>query len=388
MKKGIIVCMLLLGIGVHSFGEGIKFYKGSWEEVLVEARKQGKPIFVDFYATWCGPCIRLSKEVFTQDAVGNFFNEHVISFKVDAEKEELSLVEEVGLDAYPTLVFFNADGKVVKKHVGYIEEEALVSLARQVSSYKSLKQAVLSGKANRMEVISYLSMSKEDDPDTFQELAPALVASFSLDDLKQAEAWNMYTACVSDITSKDFDKALTYAEELYVVHDNYIDFVSEQMTGYMTKIVEANDVSGISTYAKNMERLFNALMEEEKPFEYYELMASTEFYLQREDILTYASYLMKWVDGYFLEDWEKLSENARELSSQSKDRLHQEKALSWAKSAVRLERNINSVYILALVYENIGQKSNALKTAKELLTFDLDEENRDFVKEYIEHLKN
>jgi thiol-disulfide isomerase/thioredoxin len=388
MKKRIIVCMLLLGIGMQSYGEGIKFFKGTWEEVLVEASKQGKPIFVDFYATWCGPCIRLSKEVFTQDAVGNFFNENVISFKVDAEKEELTLVEEVGLDAYPTLVFFNAEGKVVKKHVGYIEEEALVGLARQVSSYKNLKQTVLSGKASRMEMISYLSMAKDDDAVTFQELAPALVASFSVEDLKQPEAWAMYTACVSDVTSKDFDKALTYAGELYAAHGNYIDFVSEQMTGYMTKIVEANDIDGISIYAKNMERLFNALMEEQKSFEYYELMASTEFYLQREDITRYASYLIKWVDTYFLEDWEKLSENARELSSQSTNKTHQEKALSWAKEAVKLERNVNSVYVLAVVYENIGQKSNALKTAKELLAFDLDEENRDFVKEYIEHLKN
>ena len=45
--------------------EGIAFFKGTWQEVLEQAKKENKLIFMDCYTSWCGPCKMLAKEVFT-----------------------------------------------------------------------------------------------------------------------------------------------------------------------------------------------------------------------------------------------------------------------------------------------------------------------------------
>ena len=57
---------------------GISFFKGTFEEALVKAKQENKPLFVDFYAVWCVPCKKMAKTVFTQEAVGKYFNEHLM----------------------------------------------------------------------------------------------------------------------------------------------------------------------------------------------------------------------------------------------------------------------------------------------------------------------
>ncbi|MEO8861358.1 MAG: thioredoxin family protein, partial [Ginsengibacter sp.] len=36
--------------------EGLNFFEGTWKEAVQKARDENKPIFLDIYATWCGPC--------------------------------------------------------------------------------------------------------------------------------------------------------------------------------------------------------------------------------------------------------------------------------------------------------------------------------------------
>ena len=86
MKKivsTLAVSLLLLSAVI---GQGIEFFHGSWEEALAEAKKQEKPIFVDAFTTWCGPCKMMSRSVFTEEEVGTFFNENFISLKIDMIK--------------------------------------------------------------------------------------------------------------------------------------------------------------------------------------------------------------------------------------------------------------------------------------------------------------
>ena len=67
---------------------GIRFFEGSWEQALAEAKSTGKPIFMDCYTSWCGPCKQLATEIFPQKIVGDFMNSKFVNVKYDMEKEE------------------------------------------------------------------------------------------------------------------------------------------------------------------------------------------------------------------------------------------------------------------------------------------------------------
>ncbi len=93
--------------------------KKTYTEVLEIAKIAGKPILIDFYTTWCAPCKWLEKDVFELPQVYEYYNENIISFKVNAEDfDNVALAEQYGVKAYPTLVFLTQNGVVVRKHEG------------------------------------------------------------------------------------------------------------------------------------------------------------------------------------------------------------------------------------------------------------------------------
>ncbi|PWJ59860.1 thioredoxin-like protein [Dyadobacter jejuensis] len=112
---------------------GIVFEKGDWASILKKAKASKKIIFFDAYTTWCGPCKLLQKNVFTRKDVAEVFNKDFINVKFDMESGEgLMLAEKYPLQGYPTLMFIDPDGKVVKEVLGYQKAEYLIKVAKQV----------------------------------------------------------------------------------------------------------------------------------------------------------------------------------------------------------------------------------------------------------------
>ncbi len=99
--------------------QGIEFFHGSFNEALEESKKTGKPIFMDAFAKWCGPCKRMAATTFKDEAVGVFFNKNFINLKMDYEESEgVSLRSKYPVSAYPTLMFIDNKGEIVHKVVG------------------------------------------------------------------------------------------------------------------------------------------------------------------------------------------------------------------------------------------------------------------------------
>ena len=111
--------------------EGIT--EASWKEVLKKAKAEKKVIFLDAYASWCQPCKMLQKQVFTKKAVGDFYNDKFINVKMDMEKGEGPALSQVyPLEAYPTLLFIDGNGRVLKKVLGYQSPENLISIGKSI----------------------------------------------------------------------------------------------------------------------------------------------------------------------------------------------------------------------------------------------------------------
>ena len=86
------------------------------EEVL----KSDKPVLVDFWATWCGPCRMLAPTV---AAIAEEKAAVLKVGKVDVDQEP-ELARRFGIMSIPTLILFK-DGQAVKQTMGYQPKEAL-----------------------------------------------------------------------------------------------------------------------------------------------------------------------------------------------------------------------------------------------------------------------
>ena len=131
MKK--IIPFLFLVISTALFSQdGIKFGKQSFAKTLEQAKKENKLIFLDAFASWCGPCKLLDKNVFPKKEVGDYFNANFLNLHIDMEKGEgIEIAKKYSIYSYPTLLFIDGDGKVVYKAAGYMSPQELISIAKE-----------------------------------------------------------------------------------------------------------------------------------------------------------------------------------------------------------------------------------------------------------------
>ena len=107
----------------------------TWETDLKKAsstaKESGKYMLLDFSGSdWCGWCIRLEKEVFSQKAFKDFAEENLVCVLVDfpsakvqskeLKQQNMDLAEEYDVKGYPTIIILSPDGKPVAK-TGYLQ---------------------------------------------------------------------------------------------------------------------------------------------------------------------------------------------------------------------------------------------------------------------------
>jgi len=111
---------------------GIQFIEEDWEQALKTAKDKEKLIFLDIYATWCGPCKMLKQYTFTDSSVGEFFNKNFVNVSVDGEKGAgPQLAQQYAIEGYPTLIVADETGKPVLITAGYIPTDVLMQFAKE-----------------------------------------------------------------------------------------------------------------------------------------------------------------------------------------------------------------------------------------------------------------
>lgn len=145
MKTILFMGLLVLVVfGIYSFKNpkvnfkedtvgGIQFFEGTIQEALEKAKKENKPVFIDIYATWCGPCKMLKKNTFSDKEVGDYYNTNFINIAIDSEtKEGRELVDKYRIEGYPTLLILDKNGKQIAKQVGFVEPRILINFGKRI----------------------------------------------------------------------------------------------------------------------------------------------------------------------------------------------------------------------------------------------------------------
>jgi thioredoxin 1 len=92
---------------------------GNFEEVVMQSEK---PVILDFWAVWCGPCRMIAPHV--EDIYKEFKDQAVVG-KVDVDSNP-EISDKFGIRNIPTVLFLK-NGKVVDKQVGACPKQTLVN---------------------------------------------------------------------------------------------------------------------------------------------------------------------------------------------------------------------------------------------------------------------
>lgn len=126
MKAIAILAALLVLSASASAGDG---WTDNYEEAKAQAKAENRFILLDFTGSdWCGWCIKLDKEVFSQSEFKKYADENLVCVTVDfpnrssisgkTRKQNEELKSEFGIRGYPTIILLDPDGKKVAQ-TGY-----------------------------------------------------------------------------------------------------------------------------------------------------------------------------------------------------------------------------------------------------------------------------
>ncbi len=88
-----------------------------------EVLKSEKPVLVDFYAVWCGPCSMMAPVV---DEIAEEMSDKVVVGKVNVD-ESKEIAMNYGIRNIPTFLFFK-NGEIAEKIVGAVDKSEIVAI--------------------------------------------------------------------------------------------------------------------------------------------------------------------------------------------------------------------------------------------------------------------
>jgi len=95
------------------------------KEFEQEVLKNSKPVLVDFYADWCGPCKMVAPVL---EKIGREHTEfEIVKVNVD-ENQDLAI--KYGVMSIPTMIVFK-DGEAIDGMVGFSDEEAIINMIKK-----------------------------------------------------------------------------------------------------------------------------------------------------------------------------------------------------------------------------------------------------------------
>ncbi len=355
----IFVCMSTLTFAEDT---GMQFENGaSWQQILDKAKKENKFIFLDAYASWCGPCKWMAKEVFPKPEVGAALNPNYVNAKIDMEKGEgIELAKKYNVRSYPTYLFFDANGELVHRSLGSMPAADFITLCNNTldpeMQFITLKKKYESGVRDTAFLRNFVENANNAQDESAQ---PALK------DYLQQTNYNLSPdniRLISLLTNSIHDTG--YA----ILQDNKTLFYEtlgiKNVDNQIEELVwiEAKKASKKGTDKEAFKKIIQQYLPEKTEI----LCAEFELSLLKR-AANWKAYLPKalaFADKFCKNDFERLNSIAGTLWENYKDKTTLGKALQFALRSVELNSNFDNNDTVARLYQKLNNKSSAKKYAE------------------------
>lgn len=276
MKKTFTSILLGLTLATGAVTAQTNFRSIDFNEALKQSQAENKLVFIDFYTDWCGPCRKMSKEVFPQKQVGDYFNAQFVCIKLNAEKEGKELAQKFEVKAYPTFIIADQQGNAKATITGAFPADAFVAKVKNElnpeMTPERMKQRYESGERTPELVDAYaMSFMEQKKMDEGYKIIDDYFNSLS-DKQKLAPenlfVFTRYTFDVSDpkcqFWTKNVEKADSKTKEIALAHLQklYHSATSTYLSGYVFAENKFNEAE----YQQLKQDIYSLKLDQKYPF--------------------------------------------------------------------------------------------------------------------------
>ncbi len=367
MKK--ILSTVLMGLAIFVFGQqNINFQDLSFKDLLAKAKKENKIVFIDAYASWCGPCKLMEKNIFTTKSVSDYYNTNFVNAHFDMEKGEgRDIAAKFSVRSYPTYLFLNGNGDLVHQDVGYTEESQFVELGKTANNPNnkkgSLKERFEKGEKDADFLISIMKMNAQSDFDFAKKASERYFQNKKTNEtLTQDEVSFLlyFLKSDSDANYKVFKERKDDITKL-IPEQTYINFDNELKLGKLINEVINSKSNKIDEdyFMKNATPLIG---EEEARKRLLHLKLS--YYEQVSNFPEYEKAALEYYRNADMMDQNEVLKAAWVFSDHIKNPKSLKTATEWVEKIVMRGESSENTYILAKLYSQVGQKDLAKNFAE------------------------
>lgn len=105
-------------------------WRYSYNQAVIEAQDQDKPVLVYFTADWCGPCKQMKAWVFSDKSISEYIETAFVPVKVDLSEEGLPdqhLADKYNVTGIPTLLTLTTSGQPISISTGSLSKDQLMA---------------------------------------------------------------------------------------------------------------------------------------------------------------------------------------------------------------------------------------------------------------------
>lgn len=368
MKKFISGLFLFSAVAAFS-QEAIQFQDLPFKDLIAKAKKEKKIVFIDAYASWCGPCKMMERNVFTQKSVGDYYNSNFINAHFDMEKGEgREIATKYGVRSYPTYLFLNGDGELVSQNYGYMEAGMFLTMAQDVNSPNnkkgSLKDRFAAGEKDPEFLINIMKLNSSSDFNFAKAASERYFENRKKTEELTKEDVGLLLFFLKSTEDKNYKTFTDRKAEIikFLPEETYKEFDNQIRLGSIVEqsIDHKNKKINEDYFMKTAEPLVGKHDAEIKLNQ-----TKLSYYEQNANFPEYEKAALEYYRNTEAFEPNELLKAAWIFSEQVKTPSSLKKAAEWAEKSVMRGETSENTYILARLYFLTGQKDMA-KTYAEM----------------------